>query len=69
MPPGTFAFALRATSVGARVGLTASISLLAADISAQLMPRHSGAVFALAGGTTALAAWRLLARLFRRLDV
>jgi len=62
----TFAFALRITSLGAQVGLTASIALLAADIAAQLMPRHPAMSFGVAGGTSALLGWRLLGRFFRR---
>ncbi len=64
MSPG-FAFALRVTSRGAQVGLTASIALFVADIASQLVPRHPGLLFAIAGGTAGLVAWQLLGRFFR----
>jgi hypothetical protein len=55
------------TSLGARFGLAASISLFAADIAGQLAPRVPALVAGVTGGTSALVAWNLLTRFFRRL--
>ena len=66
-PSGSFAIALRMTSLGARFGLTASISLFAADIAGQLAPRYPALLAGVTGSTSALLAWSLLTRFFRRL--
>src|SRR4029078_4258831 len=65
--PGSFAIALRMTSLGARLGLAASISLFAADIAGQLAPRHPALLAGVTGATSALVAWKVLTNFFRRL--
>ena len=66
-PPGSFEIALRMTSLGARFGLTASISLVAADIAGQLAPRYPALLAGVTGATSALLAWNFLTGFFRRL--
>lgn len=60
LPPQRFQLALRLTALGAQLGLTVSSSLAAADIASQFAPPSGRAIwFGLAGGSTALASWRV----------
>jgi hypothetical protein len=67
MSPG-FAFALKATALGAHVGLTAASGLVVADIASRLLPAYGAFMFGIVGGTVSLLTWRLLGRFFQRLD-
>jgi hypothetical protein len=74
MPPNDtspgFKTALRITSLGARAGFTFSVALIVADLASQLAPPHrGGGFFGVAGGTTALSAWRMWSWIFRRVGI
>jgi hypothetical protein len=43
--------------------------LVVADIAGQLAPRYPALLAGVAGGTSALVAWKLLTLFFRRLGV
>jgi hypothetical protein len=62
------ALALRLTALGTQVAFTATLALLAGDIASQQVPNEPALLFGLAGGTTAMIAWNLLGRFFRRVN-
>jgi hypothetical protein len=67
---GRFATALRWTALGARIGFTVSLSLVAADVASQFpQPDRQAIVFGLAGGTAALLVWRLWGWLLKRVGI
>jgi hypothetical protein len=57
--------AIRLTALGAQISITAFVAILAADLAAQLAPRHPSLVFGTTGGTVALVLGRRLGRFFR----
>jgi hypothetical protein len=68
--PPRFQTALRLTALGARASFTFTLALVAADLAGQMAPPHqSGLWFGVAGGTAALALWRMWGRILRRVGI
>jgi hypothetical protein len=68
--PPHFRLALRLTAIGVQVGFTFSLALVAADIAGQVAPPHHDVLwFGLAGGTVALAAWRVWGWILKRVGI
>ena len=62
--------ALRLTALGVRVGFTFSLALLVADIASRVAPPHRQSIWVgLAGGTSALAFWRMWGWILGRVGI
>jgi hypothetical protein len=65
--PPRFQMALRLTAFGARASFTFTLALVVADVASQVAPPAQRPLwFGLAGGTTALAFWKMWGWILKR---
>ncbi len=68
--PPRFQLALRLTALGVQIGFAFSVALVAADLASQLARPHRRALwFGATGGTAALAFWKMLGWILRRVGI